>query len=115
MLTSTRVRMLPDEGTSQRGFAVIRKMTFGFKVFFANLIQKKDISGKKDNGSRSFGGSNWDSHPWVLCLDGIASSSEIPVIRIQDRVPTGSGTWCISRSLVGLAHRLTPRLPHSLS
>ena len=87
--------MLPDEGTSQRGFAVIRKVTFGFMVFFANLIQKMDISGKKDNGSRSFGGSNWDSHSGMVHMDVTPSPLSVGFLPIQDWIPTGFGFWRI--------------------
>ena len=48
-------------------------------------------------------------------MDVTASPSEILVYPVQDRIPTGSWTWCISCSLVGLTDPLTPQLPHSLS
>jgi len=44
-------------------------------------------------------------------MNDSASSSEIPVIPVRERIPVGSGIWCVPRSLVGLTHRLTPT-PH---
>ena len=68
------------------------------------------------DGDRGFlnGGSNRSSRPGVLRLDDTASPSEIPVIPVQDRIPTGSGVWCVPCHLVGLPHRLTPHSPHSV-
>ena len=48
-------------------------------------------------------------------MDVTASPSEILVYPVQDRIPTGSWTWCISCSLVGLTDPLTPQLPHFLT
>ena len=61
------------------------------------------------------GRTNRTTYSGVLRLDDSASPSEVPVLPVQDRIPTGSGSGCVPRSLVGLSHRLTPRLPHSLS
>ena len=63
----------------------------------------------------SDGRCNWITHTWMVCVDDIASSTEVPVFRVQDWIPTGSWTWCISCSVVGLTLRLTPQIPHSLS
>ena len=38
----------------------------------------------------------------VLRLDGSASSPEIPVLRVQGRIPTDSGIWGVSCPLRGL-------------
>ncbi len=51
----------------------------------------------------------------MVRLDDTATPSEIPVLPVQDRIPTGSWTWCISCSVVGLTLPLTPQLPQFLS
>ena len=50
----------------------------------------------------------------MVRLDVDTSPSEISVIPIQGRVSADSGTGCVPRPLVGLTHRLTPSLTHSL-
>ncbi len=55
----------------------------------------------------SDGRTNRTTHSGVLCLDDNPSSSEIPVIPVQGRIPTATGVWCVSGSLVGSTHRLT--------
>jgi len=57
------------------------------------------------------GGSNRTTHSGVLRLDDSASPSEIPVIRIQDRVSVGSRVWCVSGSLLGSTDPLTEHPP----
>ena len=68
-------------------------------------------------GYRGFlnGRTNRITHSGVLRLDDTASPTEIPVIPVQGWIPTGSWTWCISCSLVGLTHPLTPQSHYFLS
>ena len=58
---------------------------------------------------------NRTTYSGVLRLDDSASPSEVPVLPVQDRIPTGSWTWCISCTLVDSTDPLTPQLQHSLS
>ena len=37
------------------------------------------------------------------------------VLRVQDRISTDSGIWCVACHLVVPTHRLTPHPPHFLS
>ena len=65
------------------------------------------------------GRTNRTTDSGVLRLDVTASSSEISVLLVQDRIPNGSGIWCISGAvlvydvrgiLTGNRTRLIPHL-----
>ena len=61
------------------------------------------------------GRSSRSSHSGILRLDDSASPSEIPVLRVSDRVFRDSGVWWVSGSLVGPTDNLTPHSPHFLT
>jgi len=46
------------------------------------------------------GRTNRTTDSGILRLDDIASSSENPVAPVQDRIPNGSGIWCISGAVL---------------
>jgi len=83
-------------------------MSFG-NVWVSGLLRFRGDRGFLNGGTRRI------THSGVLCLDDSASPPEIPVLPVQDRIPTGSGVRSVPRPLLDLTLLLTPHPHHILS
>jgi hypothetical protein len=65
-------------------------------VMSLSLWRRTGLTGFLGMVKRSSDGrNNRTSHSWMVCLDVTPSPSKIPVLPVEDRVPAGSGVWCI--------------------